>query len=487
MYYQKEVHTIPYQQPLDRFKRIPESVAGFLLESADIAPIYGRQSIMGVDPPLEIIGQDEMFTIRALNAHGEVVLHTLSDSLFEFATEVARTTTEITGQVKRHMNLLNEAERQQQTNIASVIRVLLSHFATKDPYIGLYGAFSYDFVRLFEDLPDTLPHGNTPDFHLYLPDLVYVFNHLKETAELHYFNFSATTLQERLDEIPEQDPDEQFVIGEIVASSDKTQFEQSVATAKDYMRQGDIFEVVLSRQFTTDFQGSTLEAYTRYRNANPSPYMFYFRFGKGNAQQTLLGASPEMFVRVENGVVATRPISGTATRSEDPLEDYAHMLQLLNSAKEKSELDMLIDLARNDLARVCTPGITVQDYRYVEKYSKVMHTIAHVEGTLDAKHYTAFDAFIACLNAGTLTGAPKIRAMEIIEEIEPQRRGYYGGNVGYLTFNNELNTGIIIRSAVIERNQFTTQAGATLLYDSEPAAEFAETNHKSSAILSILQ
>lgn len=487
MYYQKEVHTIPYQQPLDRFERIPESVAGFLLESADIAPIYGRQSIMSVDPPLEIIGQDETFTIRALNLHGQAILEKFPESLFGFATDVVYTDTEITGRVLRQMHLLDESERQQQTNIASVIRVLLDYFATRDPYIGLYGAFSYDFVRLFEDLPNTLPHGDTPDFHLYLPDLVYVFNHLKETAELHYFNFSNTPLSDRLHEIPEHDPSEQFTVGDIVASSDKTEFEQSVATAKDYMRQGDIFEVVLSRKFSTNFQGSTLEVYKRYRTANPSPYMFYFRFGKAENQQTLLGASPEMFVRVEHGVVATRPISGTATRSADPLEDYEHMLELLNSAKEKSELDMLIDLARNDLARVCTPGITVQDYRYVEKYSKVMHTIAHVEGTLDAQHYTAFDAFIACLNAGTLTGAPKIRAMEIIEEIEPQRRGYYGGNVGYLTFNNELNTGIIIRSAVIAHNKFTTQAGATLLYDSEPAAEFAETNHKSSAILSILQ
>lgn len=487
MKYQKEVHTIPYQQPLDRFARIPETVAGFLLESADIAPVYGRQSLMSMDPPVEVIGRDETFTIRALNHHGQILLQQFPDELFEFASNLQRTQTEISGTVQRQMNLLSESERQQQTNVASVIRVLLDFCATRDPYVGLYGAFSYDFVRLFEDLPDLHPHSDTPDFHLYIPDLVYVFNHLKETAELHYFNFSNTPLVQRLEEIPEQDALQQFSIGDIEASSDQALFETSVAQAKEYMRQGDIFEVVLSRQFTTEFKGSTLEVYKRYRTANPSPYMFYFRFGAGDDQQTLLGASPEMFVRVENGVVATRPISGTATRSEDPIQDYEHMLQLLNNPKEKSELDMLIDLARNDLARVCKPGITVQDYRYVEKYSRVMHTIAHVEGTLDNERYTAFDAFIACLNAGTLTGAPKIRAMEIIEEIEPQRRGYYGGNVGYLTFTNELNTGIIIRSAVITRNQFTTQAGATLLYDSVPAAEFAETNHKSSAILSILQ
>ena len=203
-----------------------------------------------------------------------------------------------------------------------------------------------------------------------------------------------------------------------------------------------------------------------------------------------------MFVRVEAGTVMTRPISGTAIRSQDAVTDYEHMLQLLNSPKEKSELDMLIDLARNDLARVCQPGIQVSDYRYVEKYSKVMHTIAQVTGQLDTDKFMAYDALTACLNAGTLTGAPKIRAMELIEELESSRRGLYGGCMGYLTFNNELNTGITIRSAVIsarggsasggEDYIVTTQAGATVLLDSTPTAEFQETEHKAAALMGVL-
>jgi anthranilate synthase len=200
-----------------------------------------------------------------------------------------------------------------------------------------------------------------------------------------------------------------------------------------------------------------------------------------------------MFVRVENGIVQARPISGTVPRGKDSLSDYHYMMQLLNSEKEKSELDMLIDLARNDISRVCEPGVAVSDYRYVEKYSRVMHTVAHVEGQLSPK-FSAFDAFIASLNAGTLTGAPKAAAMTYIDTHEQSRRGYYGGNVGYLTFSGQLDTGIIIRTAHLVRqleqegevHDVNVRAGATLLYDSDPASEFAETEGKARALLEAL-
>lgn len=486
MYYRKETKQLEYGPPLETFEKFSTDLNGFLLESADIAPIYGRMSLMSIDPPLEVIGQDDHFQIIARNKHGQALLRLLAPEQFDFCDKVEISNDKISGKVIREMELLDESHRQRQSNIASVIRVLLKQFSTTDPYLGLYGAFSYDFVRLFEDLPQKHDVTNIPDFHLYLPDLIYVFNHLKETAELYYYNFSNTTLDQRLAELPQTNQATTFSVRNLQSSIQQNEFENQVLAAKQYMKKGDIFEVVLSRQFTADFEGSALGVYKRYRETNPSPYMFYFQFGQ-EQPRTLLGASPEMFIRVENGTVMARPISGTAKRSAEPLEDYQNMMSLLNSPKEKSELDMLIDLARNDLARVCKPGIAISDYRYVEKYSKVMHTIAQVQGELDDEHFTAFDAFIACLNAGTLTGAPKIRAMEIIEEMEPQRRGYYGGNVGYLTFNNELNTGIIIRSAIIENGQFTTQAGATLLYDSQPTAEFDETNNKAAAILATLK
>ena len=496
MKYRLETEPIQYDSALNYFQQFSEDVRGFLLESVDIAPIYGRMSIMSVDPPLEVIGKDATFTIRALNQYGRMMLGFITETDLEFATDVNISDNEITGTVPHHPSTddISEADRITAPNSSHVIRMLLQVFASDDNYLGLYGAFSYDFVRLFEQLPDQHYPNDVPDFHLYLPDVIYVFNHLKEVAEVRYYNFSHVSQAERLTSIARRSSSvsQDFTVGELASSTTQAEYEAAIAEAKHYMKQGDIFELVLSRKFTGNFSGSALGVYAKYRQANPSPYMFYFRFEYDNDQSTtLLGASPEMFVRVEDDVVTTRPISGTAQRSDDPLQDYSNMMALLNSPKEKSELDMLIDLARNDVSRVCLPGVAVSDYRYVEKYSKVMHTIAHVEAKLDVNAYSAFDAFIACLNAGTLTGAPKIRAMELIDQLETSRRGFYGGNVGYLTFNNQLNTGIIIRSAVIESSNrgatITTQAGASLVYDSNPTAEFEETEHKSAALKSVVQ
>lgn len=449
MFYRKFVQPIEYKPALDEFRTFSEQVPGVLLESVDIAPIYGRKSLFFVDPVLEVKGSGEQLSLTPLHSAGEIVL-------------------------------------QQLTQPVTHLRQLFEQIKTDDPYCGLYGAFSYDFVRQFETLPNKHPVGNVPDFQLYFPDLVFVYDHLKETAELHYYQLTNQTLAERLASLPRAEQSLGFQVGELTPNLNQAEYLAAVERAHQHMAVGDIFEIVLSRKFSGAFSGSALGLYAQYRQANPSPYMFFIR----NAEATLLAASPEMLVRVESAgnnerEVMTRPISGTAARSQDAITDYEQMLNLLNSTKEKSELDMLIDLARNDLARVCQPGIQVSDYRYVEKYSKVMHTIAQVTGKLETNQL-AFDALAACLNAGTLTGAPKIKAMELIEELEPSRRGYYGGCAGYITFNNELNTGITIRSAVIADGTVTTQAGATILLDSKPEAEFQETEQKASALLGVL-
>ncbi|MFH1218375.1 MAG: anthranilate synthase component I family protein, partial [Candidatus Peregrinibacteria bacterium] len=230
------------------------------------------------------------------------------------------------------------------------------------------------------------------------------------------------------------------------------------------------------------FEGDALGLYRRYSEVNPSPYLFYFDFG----DETLLGASPEMMVRCERGKVHLRPISGTAARGRDVIEDHENMLKLLSDEKERSELDMLIDLGRNDLARICEPGIEVKDYRFVEKYSSVMHTVAHLTGELKSE-YCAFDALVACLNAGTLTGAPKVAAMTEIEKNEGSRRGYYGGTIGYLTFSGDMDTGIIIRAAHIRDGKLSFRVGATLLYDSVPENEYEETLNKANAFLTLVE
>lgn len=476
MYFKKIVQPLPYQSPFEVFTQFAEDLPGILFESADIAPIYGRQSIMAIDPIVEITGKNDRFSVVARRPAGRKLLTRIPTSALRMVKSLHRTADHITGRIPR--------QQTAQYNTATILRVLLKYLSTTDPYFGMYGAFSYDFVRLFEELPHQLPDTSIPDFHLFIPDLIYVYDHLKETAQLHYFQLTEQTVAERLQELPRRSrPTLRFSVGRMQANLNQTDYVQRVQQAQNYMKIGDIFEVVLSRQLSASFRGSSLGLYLQYREFNPSPYMFYLRF----PERVLLGASPEMFVRVEKNIVMARPISGTAPRGQDALADYQAMIDLLNSVKEKSELDMLIDLARNDLARVCLPGIQLSDYRYVEKYAKVMHTIAQVTGQLDNKHYIAFDALVAALHAGTLTGAPKIRAMEIIEELEPVRRGFYGGCVGYLTFNNELNTGITIRSAVIENHHITTQAGATVLLDSVPTAEFQETVHKSAALIKVMQ
>jgi len=463
---------------------------GVILESAEIAQIYGRMSLILVDPPLSIQGKNESFWITALNGRGERLLELLDDSLFDFAQNLKRTAKSLTGDVPRKNELLDESKRHKQANISSVIKAILERFAGQDPNFGLYGAFAYDFIRLFEDVPYQKEQVSTPDFTLFFPDQLIIAEHFKEKLQRHVFELfdQETSAEDLLKDRDQQtaalkpmpEPSEGIARVNEVSKED---FEGQVKAAKELIKQGEIFEVVLSRSRYYDCPKHPLEVYRRFRKVNPSPYQFYVNFG----QESLVGASPEMFIRIEDNTVTTRPISGTVQRGEDTFEDYENMMTLLNSVKEKSELDMLIDLARNDLSRVCKPGVKVTDYRFVEKYSKVMHTVANVEGQLDTDRFEPFDALVASLNAGTLTGAPKIAAMNYIEQFEQSPRGYYGGNVGYLTFSGNLDFGIIIRTAHIKAGTAEVRVGATLLYDSDPTSEYEETNNKGRAFFQILE
>jgi len=484
----KITETLEYGQFDTYFEKVRHR--GVILESAEIAQIYGRMSLILVDPPLSMHGKDEAFWITALNKRGEKLLALLDDSLFEFAQNLQRTSTKLTGEVPRENRLLDESKRHKQPNISFVIKAVLSRFVGKDPNYGLYGAFAYDFIRLFEDIPYQKEPVSTPDFTLFFPDQLIIAEHFKEKLQRHVFElFDKETpgvdlLVQRDKEAADLTPiPPSFERIDRVNEVSKVDFEQQVEDAKALIKQGEIFEVVLSRSQYYDCPKHPLEVYRRFRKVNPSPYQFYVNFG----QESLVGASPEMFLRIEEGHVTTRPISGTVLRGEDTFEDYENMMTLLNSVKEKSELDMLIDLARNDLSRVCKPGVKVTDYRFVEKYSKVMHTVANVEGELDTERFEPFDALVASLNAGTLTGAPKIAAMRYIEQFEKNPRGYYGGNVGYLTFSGNLDFGIIIRTAHIKAGTAEVRVGATLLYDSDPTSEYQETDNKGRAFFQILE
>lgn len=494
--FRKITKTIEYDSFDSFFDKVKD--IGIILESEEIAPIYGRLSLIVIDPPIRITGKVNRFEITALNKRGKEILKLIErKKLFKYAHDLKISSDSITGFVERENKLLDESKRIKQKNISHIIRDIIKLFSCDEKFLGLYGAFSYDFVRLFEDIPNIHEDEGILDFNLFLPDFIVYFNHLKEKADIFLYDFNGFDIE------PEKYFSQRYKeIGNISLKEQKDhpktkngvenqnrnlvpqkEFEDMVVRAKEEIRNGEIFEIVLSHSRYFEFDKALIDMYKKFRTVNPSPYLFYVNFGR----DCLVGASPEMFLRVEDGLVQTRPISGTVQRGENSIDDYINMMHLLNSEKEKSELDMLIDLARNDIARVCKPGVEVKDYRFVEKYSRVMHTVAHVEGDLDDENFDPFDAFIVSLNAGTLTGAPKVAAMNFIEKFERSKRGYYGGNVGYITFSGNLDFGIIIRTAYIKDNVAEVRVGATLLYDSKPEREYMETIEKGSAFFKILE
>ncbi len=479
------IEEIPYEIPHKLFLHFCRQYKyKFLFESKDISPVYGRLSLIGIDPAIRVSGKDDHFTIEAMNNRGSFYINRLTDADFAACETFSKNQTKINGTVQREKRVFEEGERTKQKNISQIIRMLLAKFAlNKRCRLGLYGAFSYDFVRLFEDIEEKLPKNDVADFDLFLYDTFVFFDHLKERCEVVVFRDSKAKIKEAIQKIKKNfsaktGPFLTYQINNAKFTVSQKEYESLVRKAADYAKKGELFEVVLSNILKADFLGDPFALYMKYRDLNPSPYLFFFDFG----DQQLVGASPEMMVRVEGRIVHTRPISGTAKRGADPIEDHENMIALLSDSKERAELDMLIDLARNDLSRICKAGIKITDYRFVEKYSKVMHTVAHISGELK-ENCTAFDALIACLNAGTLTGAPKVAAMNAIERHEKERRGFYGGIIGYLTFANEMDSALIIRSAHIKKSSLRFQVGATLLFRSIPEKEYQETIHKAQAFL----
>ncbi|MFH1720262.1 MAG: anthranilate synthase component I family protein [Patescibacteria group bacterium] len=478
---------IPYQSAHTVFGRIYGNYQEkFLLESKDVSHIYGRLSLIGIDPVLKISGKGDSFEIISLQDRGLHYVEALDPEDLIICDDVSREEGKIFGRIEKESDVVEESSRSKRKNIAQIIRIFLSKFKLNEKaLLGLYGAFSYDFVRLFEDIESRLSENDVNDFTLYLYDTFIFFDHLKEKAEIILFRDNMEAAGKDIKFLKNQIENGEvsevtYRISDDEFSLTGDEYEKMVEVAKNYAEKGELFEVVFSNILKAKFDGDPFALYLKYRETNPSPYLFYFDFN----DEQLVGASPEMMVRVEHGVAHLRPISGTIQRGDDPIEDHENMLKLLSDEKEKAELDMLVDLGRNDLSRVCKPGLSVTDYRFVEKYSRVMHTVAHVSGEL-RDGYTALDALIACLNAGTLTGAPKVAAMQTIEKHEKERRGYYGGTVGYLTFSGDMDTGIIIRTAHIKGDKLRFQVGATLLYDSVPKKEYKETLSKAEAFLNI--
>lgn len=475
---------LPYTDTLSLYQRVRGSAPSCLFESASPVDKSSRLSVVGYEPSLEFNGKDDRLVLRLLQPRGGVFYDFVKT---EFASFVEN---EQAGRLELHIPKAPfdgpEEERLERQNIVQPLRRLLAAFKTGDKnFMGFYGAFAYRFVYLFEDIAWERPCPE-PDFHLFLFDNILLVNHLTQDLTLYVSRDDESEAERETADFrarflakPDQAeaaPD--FQIGKFARTPDDETFMRQVERGVQLCNEGELLEIVLSRKLSAPVSGDLLPLYKKYRSINPSPYLFFFDFG----DEILLGASPELMLRYENGRATLRPISGSVRRSGDPIEDHHLMMELLNSPKENSELDMLIDLGRNDLARICKPGIHIDDYRIIEKYSHVTHTVAQVSGELEAR-YSGFDALIASLNAGTLTGAPKIAAMEYIEKIEQHTRGYYGGSIGWLLLDGDVNTAITIRTAHIRDGLLTFCAGATLLYESVPENELKETRIKAGAFM----
>jgi anthranilate synthase component 1 len=271
---------------------------------------------------------------------------------------------------------------------------------------------------------------------------------------------------------------------ELRSCTTRPDFEAGVEAILEHIRAGDIFQGVLSQRFEADFDEDPLDLYRVLRETNPSPYMYFLKLGPDHA---VLGSSPEVLVSLEGTRALTRPLAGTRPRGESPERDAVHAEELLADLKERAEHVMLVDLARNDLGRVCEYGsVRVTRQFEIERHARVMHIVSEVEGRLRAEH-DALDLFRAAFPAGTVTGAPKIRAMEIIDSLEPVRRGLYGGAIGYIDPSGRMDLCLAIRTLVVHRGRVLLQAGAGVVADSDPAREYEETRHKASALVRALE
>lgn len=441
----------------------------FLLESVEGGEHIGRYSFLGVNPKGVISVQDGQVTRIRSGVTTTRPLPAGQDPL---------------GAIKQ------EFARVKPVKIPGLPRFVG----------GAVGFLSYDVVRYFESLPTTAADElQVPEAAFLLPDTLVIFDHAKHQlivlANAHNTGDPDSAYDdaaERIEQIvaalraplPPMSEAACSTNDEMQSNMSQERYEDMVQAAKEYIAAGDAFQIVLSQRFSRKTSASPLMIYRALRMLNPSPYMFFLKFGD---DFNLIGASPEMMVRLEDGTATVRPIAGTRKRGIDPEEDQRLQHELIHDPKERAEHVMLVDLGRNDLGRVCTYGtVKVPKMMYIERYSHVMHIVSQVEGKL-RPGLDAFDLLRATFPAGTLSGAPKVRAMEIIEELEGTRRGTYAGAVGYFSFDGSMDTCITIRSVLMRGDTLYLQAGAGIVADSDPTREYEESINKARAVAVALQ
>lgn len=457
------------ETPVSAYLKLRRGANTFLLESVEGGTQVGRYSFLGRDPSV------------IFEARGQQVI------------------------IRRG----SQVTRIETTNPLEELKKLTREFVTvSDPSLppfagGAVGYIAYDAVRQLESLPETNPDDlGVPDMLFMFTDTIVAFDNVSHKLTVMHnlqarpgdnldllYDQAAGVLRQILSDL--QNP-----LAEAQAHDGKAEVEDSfnsnikqedflsaVEHCKNYIKEGDIIQAVLSQRLDTEYEGDAFSLYRALRIVNPSPYMFYLHF----AGIKLVGASPEIHVRSYGGNVTIRPIAGTRPRGENVEQDVKLEKELLADEKERAEHLMLVDLARNDIGRVCRYGsVKVTEFMVVERYSHVMHIVSDVEGTLE-EGKDAFDLIAATFPAGTVSGAPKIRAMEIVEELEPTRRGPYAGLVGYFSFDGNFDSCITIRTMLVKGHKVYVQAGAGIVADSVPEREYAETLNKAKALFRAIQ
>ncbi|MSR30779.1 MAG: anthranilate synthase component I [Gemmataceae bacterium] len=463
--------------PVSAFYKIATDPWSFLFESVVGGERVGRYSFLGADPFLHFSSSGNQITIREKGSRSQ---EHFTEKRFENANPL-RVLEELLG-------------KHQSPHLPGLPR-----FSG-----GAVGYAGYDTIRYVENLPNTpADDRNLPDLSFAFYDRMVIFDQINKTvavvAHAHVdpknllgsYESACSEVNALVDKLRSAPCDLKMrdvqPLGPVTRKFDsnftREQFINAVKKCKEYIFAGDIFQVVLSQRLETETHARPFDIYRTLRVVNPSPFLFYLRQG----DLALIGSSPEIMVRVEGRQVTIRPLAGTRPRGQTDAEDKELAEELVNDPKERAEHIMLVDLGRNDVGRVAEFGsVTISDVMTVEKYSHVMHLCSTVEGTL-AKDKTPFDALRSCLPAGTLSGAPKVRAMEIIDELETTKRGPYGGAVGYIDFSGNMDTCIALRTLVLTGKKAYLQAGAGVVADSDPDKEYEETLNKAKGLLKAIE
>ncbi len=523
------VEALEYGAAMDSLADELDASPGVLLRSGFEYPgRYTRWDIGFVNPPLRLTGRGRELTIEALNRRGEILLAEVERAFagcgFAQSIKRGRSTPGSTAAAKPRgrdadsaaadgdagasagagfsslvIGILppdpnfSEEQRSRQHSVFSALRAVVTWFrCAEDPFLGLYGAFGYDLTFQFEDIErHQRREAGGRDLVLYLPDRILVADHRLEQARAFNYDFIC---REPGREIHGETTGGFKRAGPVVpflpairvsreCDHEAGEYAAGVKRAKAYFRRGDLFEVVPGQTFFAPCKDSPAKVFKRLAETNPAPYGALMNLGE---REYLVAASPEMFVRVEGDRIETCPISGTIARGGDALSDAEQVRRLLNSKKDESELSMCTDVDRNDKARVCEPGtVEVVGRRQIEVYSRLIHTVDHVKGRLKAG-FDALDGFLSHTWAVTVTGAPKRAAMQYLERHEKSPRRWYGGAIGHIGFDGNLNTGLTLRTIRIQDGVAEVRAGATLLADSNPEAEEQETRLKARALMQAL-